>query len=284
MFYLIRKEKNISSFAAITNFAKNNKIIKIGHSGTLDPLATGCLLLGSDDDAKLFTFIKNKTKKYHVESQLGFQTDTFDITGMVVNKTTKKCFSLEEIMNSIEKIKKVDFQKPPIFSAKKVNGKRAYDLARGNVKFTLPNIQIKIFSIENVDFDVENQILKFDIHVSNGTYIRSIVNDLGNELGTYATMTNLDRYEISGISFGISHKEIIKKLFKNNIILTNKKDVIELQKNHFNYVCKLDWYKKIINKNDDYILVDKDKYEVYGIINITDGFIKVKKLFGKRLQ
>ncbi|UUD36732.1 tRNA pseudouridine synthase B [Mycoplasmopsis californica] len=284
MFHLLKKEDNISSYAATKKFAKENNIIKIGHSGTLDPLASGYLLLADGDDTKLFNYVHDKSKKYHVVCALGFQTDTFDIEGKVINRSTKKCNSQQEILKIVEIIKKNDYQKPPIFSAKKINGQKAYNLARKGHKVVLDPVKIKIHSVTNVNLNVEKQIVSFDAHVSNGTYIRSIVNDLGLELGTYATMTALDRYEISGLSGNLTHFQIINILFKDRLIFTTKDDVIRLQKNHFNHIVKLSWYLDIINTEKDYILVDKDTNMCYGVISVANKLIKIKRLFGKRLQ
>lgn len=173
---------------------KSLSIKKIGHSGTLDPFASGVVVIGINEATKLFKFLPND-KVYLAEVTFGLSTDTDDITGNVL-KTSDFIPTLEmvtkEIKNFIGKIK----QKPPIYSAIKIDGCRAYDLAREK-KITLDDIEekeVEIYSIEIVSF-VKNKI-KLKIHCSNGTYIRSFARDLGKQLNTYATLSSLVRTKV----------------------------------------------------------------------------------------
>ncbi|MDJ1647023.1 tRNA pseudouridine(55) synthase TruB [Mycoplasma phocimorsus] len=284
MFYIINKEKGISSFKAINQFAKKNKILKIGHSGTLDPLASGLLLCCSDDDLKLLNYINNKSKKYKVTLILGFKTDSYDITGKIIetsNNVVKDDYKIKKFFDNL--IGK-SLQIPPVFSAKKINGQKSYDLARKGEFVEIKPVEITTYSYEILYLDLHKQELCFNIHVSNGTYIRSIVNDLGNYLNTFATMSELDRYEISSLLFNedLSYQNILPKLFQN-LIKISKNDVIEIQMNHFNYIIKTDWFNRIVSNNGQYILIDQCSFLPYGIIEISQKKLKIVKLFGKRL-
>lgn len=284
MFYLINKKKDISSFSAINAFAKENKITKIGHSGTLDPLASGLLLCASNDDLKLFNYIENKSKKYRVNIVFGFKTDTYDIYGKVIETSKIIIQSDQEIKHFLDHLIGKSWQMPPAFSAKKINGQRAYNLARIGKEVKLKPVEITIYSYNILYFDLQKQELCFDIHVSNGTYIRSIVQDLGNYLKSFATMTRLHRYEISSLKENddLVYKNVLPKLFKNLVEVT-KSDVIELQLNHFNHIIKTNWFNEIIKNDGNYILVDHKTYLPYGIVNVLQMKLKIVKLFGKRL-
>lgn len=283
MFYIINKPTGISSFKAIKDFAKQNNIKKIGHSGTLDPLASGLLLVASDDDAKLFNYINDNTKKYYVEAMLGYQSDTYDITGKLIKISDEKITNFELVNRAIMEFLGKSMQIPPSFSAKKIDGVRAYDKARAGENIVLKPVEIEVFSIENIEFNIENQKISFSLHVSSGTYIRSIIHDLGIKLKCGAVMSFLDRFEISSISSNMSNSEIINSLF-DNLLFVSMQDAKDIQLNHYNRISKLDWFNKAINNDQYWILKDKNNDQIYGIIETNDKKLSVKKLFGNRIH
>lgn len=281
MFYLIYKEKNISSFQAIKKFAYENKIKKIGHTGTLDPLASGLLLVATDDDTKLISFIENKNKTYITTIHFGFQTSTYDSEGEITNKSLIKI--TEKNLDKInEWLLKQKSQVPPIFSAKKVNGVRAYDLARKNKDISLKEQKIEVYDSEILFFDQKEQILKIKITVSNGTYIRSLVNDLAIAFNTFAYMKDLERISISNLNKDLLKNQNFAKI-KYQQVLPNK---------YFDST-KEEQYKLLMGQqirkdlpNGLYFARDlnaKQDNSIYGIVQVNQGVVKSKNLFGNRI-
>ncbi len=268
MFKTIYKEKGLSSSKAIINFKRENNINKIGHTGTLDVLAQGLLLIATEEDTKLINYIENKNKEYKVIAKIGYTSKTFDSEGPIEfysdSIPTKK--EIEDVLNSfIGKIK----QTPPSFSAKKIKGKRAYELAREDVEFKLKEIEVEIFSITDIKY--EYPLVEFNALVSNGTYIRSLVNDLGIKLKTGAYMKFLERTMISGINK-------IREVKASELIKLNKieiKNISELQ-NWFN--GKIKTYK---GKDGVYQLVFKEK--IIGIVELKEERINYINLFGNKI-
>ncbi|MBR2055832.1 MAG: tRNA pseudouridine(55) synthase TruB, partial [Mycoplasmataceae bacterium] len=151
MFKLIYKDLGISSNKAINIFKKENNINKIGHTGTLDVLAQGLLLLATDDDTKLIPYISNKEKEYKVIAKLGFISKTYDSEGPI-SFCSKKIPSEKEVFQVVNSFIGKIKQKPPIYSSKKINGKKAYELARKNKEVKLKEISIEIFDIFDIKY------------------------------------------------------------------------------------------------------------------------------------
>lgn len=209
---LIDKEKGITSYDVIRRVKKDYpQGTKIGHAGTLDPFATGLIILMIGRSAtKLMDSFHKLTKRYVVEAQLGFETDTQDITGNIVMKYDKERRpGIDDVRNLINKefLGSIE-QLPPKFSAKKIKGKKAYDLARKGVDFELKSRIVNIHSCEILEY--EYPTLKLDVRCSTGTYIRTLVKDLGLRLGTYATAKELRRLEIGPFSVEYAGSSIIE--------------------------------------------------------------------------
>jgi tRNA pseudouridine55 synthase len=195
---LVDKKKGITSYDVIREIKKKYpKGTKIGHTGTLDPFATGLLIIMVGRQAtKLMTQFHTFKKKYVVDAQFGFETDTQDITGQVISKTDDSIIpTKEDITNQIKRnfLGKIE-QIPPKYSAKKIKGKKAYQLARQGKEFQLQPKEIEIFDFEILKYEYPH--IKFEIGCSTGTYIRTLVTDLARNLGTYATATDLRRTQM----------------------------------------------------------------------------------------
>lgn len=187
-----------------TSFDVVNKIkhmlpkkTKVGHLGTLDPMATGVLLVTIGKATKLFDIMQQKTKRYVATFKFGVETDSLDATGEIM-KTDSKIVTLEQINAVLPKFVGKIEQIPPKFSAKSIGGKRAYDLARENVDFKLKPNKITVVSYRTISFN--NNIWEVEILCGSGTYIRALGRDIANEIGTIATMTSLVRTEIDNFN------------------------------------------------------------------------------------
>ena len=184
------KEKNMTSRDVVNIISKHLHTKKVGHTGTLDPLATGVLLVCTDRDTKLVDILTSKTKEYVATMQLGIQTDTGDITGNIIKRASFRV-NKEQIIQTLNSFLGQSTQTVPIYSAVKINGKKLYEYARNGKEVTLPTREITISNIELIDF--HDNLIKFKVTVSKGTYIRSLIEDIGKTLKTVATMEDLVR-------------------------------------------------------------------------------------------
>lgn len=252
-FYLFDKPITWTSQDLCTKIKKNFKFNKVGHSGTLDPNAKGLMLVAIDGYTKLFDYIDNTNKSYLVTALLGYSSPTLDIDSEVilVKKITSKKYS-KEINEFLTNLLGKSSQTPPIYSAIKVKGKRLYKYARQNKVVDIPSRDIYVSNID-VHGIYENKVV-FEISVSKGTYIRSIVSDLGKYLGTSAIVESLERIKIGNID-------------NSNISLVKNVEAL----NSSSKISALDW-KEVINI--PYIDLDSEYYQ-----NIKNGQLLPKNLF-----
>ena len=187
---LVNKEAGITAFYLIKILRKKSGIQKIGHAGTLDPFATGVmvLLVGRPYTKIADQFIQND-KEYSATIQLGIATNTYDSEGSIISQSTH-IPSLDEIKKCIEEFQGEQKQTPPMFSAKKVNGEKLYDLARRGIEIPREPVSVNI-NIELIDYTYPH--LKIHVRSSKGTYIRSLAHDMGEKLGCYGYLTELIR-------------------------------------------------------------------------------------------
>ncbi|MBR0308300.1 MAG: tRNA pseudouridine(55) synthase TruB [Mogibacterium sp.] len=170
-------------------------IKKIGHTGTLDPMATGVLPVCIGKASRIIEYYDKDIKSYHASMRLGIATDTLDISGEVLSEVPAEEIRVteKEIREAFESYKGVIAQVPPKYSALKVNGKRAYDLARQGADFELKAREVTIYKNDIARIDLAAKEIEFDVSCSKGTYIRSICDDIGRALGCGAVMTALAR-------------------------------------------------------------------------------------------
>ena len=188
----IDKPQCITSHDVVDAIRKVFPNQKVGHTGTLDPLATGVLPICIGEATKLSDKLVSETKKYSVKMLLGVETDTYDITGRIIFASVldkDEIYIKERIKRFIGKQQ----QMPPKYSAIKVEGKKLYQYAREDKDVEIKPREIEIYNIENIKIDLESKEVAFDVTCSKGTYIRSLVNDIGKKIGCGATMTELRR-------------------------------------------------------------------------------------------
>lgn len=163
---------------------------RVGHAGTLDPLATGVLVICLGQAVRVSEYLVEHDKKYRARARLGIETDTFDATGRVL-ATREVNVSSAEIAGALASFTGKILQKPPAHSAVQLDGVRAYKMARKGIAFELEPRQVEIHSITLRE--IERDEVEFDVHCGKGTFIRSLVHDLGENLGTGAHLTALTR-------------------------------------------------------------------------------------------
>ncbi|HBA37276.1 MAG TPA: tRNA pseudouridine(55) synthase TruB [Firmicutes bacterium] len=186
---IIDKISGMTSRDVVDKVSKILGTKKVGHTGTLDPLATGVLVLTIGKSNKLCNILISEYKEYEATFILGYETDTLDIEGKVLFESDASC-SDEQIVDAISSFQKKYEQEVPLYSAVKVGGKRLYEYARCGIDVVLPKREVDIRKIEVISIDEE---IKIRCCVSKGTYIRSLIRDIGRKLGTYATMSALRR-------------------------------------------------------------------------------------------
>ncbi len=190
----IYKPVGWTSFDVVKRIRGITKEKKVGHGGTLDPFAEGVLIIGTGKDTKKLTDISSNYKSYIATLTLGEETDTLDVEGKIVKETTVPKLSVETINKVLTEFLGKQTQIPPMFSAKKVGGKKLYELARKNIVIDREPKEIEIIEINLLNF-VDNKII-FHVTSSTGTYIRVLGSDIAKALGTVGHLTKLVRQSV----------------------------------------------------------------------------------------
>ena len=286
----IFKEQGYTSSYIVRTLKKRFNIKKIGHYGTLDPLASGVLPLALGEATKTIQFIAFNPKAYSFFINWGKETDTCDKAGKVLHETDSRP-NIAEINPIIKKyfIGNID-QTPPIFSAVKVNGKRAYQLARKNEKFEINSKRIKITKFKLLRFINKNKA-QFLVSCGPGTYVRSLARDLSKKLGTLGYASNIVRLKNSYfcISKSISFDKIIKtntpnfynKLLPVDYVLKNFEE-IKLEKKYSDMLKdgKVVFLSKYDNNEErNSVFLIKCNSELVSIANLKKGYIIPRRNF-----
>lgn len=257
----INKPSGITSFDVIRKLRKILKIKKIGHTGTLDPLASGVLVVCTGKATRLVQDIEKLEKEYIATFKLGVSTDTYDIEGKIIDSCENFNITTDMLKETLEKFKGDIKQVPPMYSAIKVNGQKLYDLARRGEVIEREARDVSIYSLELLEFDGVNA--KISCKVSKGTYIRSLIFDIGMELKTFATMTSLVRTSVG--------REDIKKSFTleeiESMTSENNFSFARTVEDYFNYS-----HYEISGEKNKTLFLNGNTLVVK---NLSDGFYKV---------
>lgn len=271
---------NVNKAAGATSAQEVNKIKRIcgapcGHMGTLDPMASGVLPVAIGNAARLFDYFLNKTKTYIAEFTFGEDSDTLDSTGKVINRgRIPSAGEIESVLGDF--IGEID-QIPPRFSAKNINGKRGYELAREGAEFSLPPKKVKIYSLKLLGQPREN-VFSFEIECGGGTYIRSLARDVAASLGSCAVMSALVRTKsgVFELKNSVKTADLSVENVKNYVIPTE--NVIDLP-NIFPTAAEA---KRLFNGIPIESGLTDGKYKIftsdgafYGLAEVGKGFLKV---------
>jgi tRNA pseudouridine55 synthase len=212
-FILINKPAGITSHDVADKLREITGVKKIGHSGTLDPFATGLLILGIGRKfTKKLSIFQKKDKEYVATLRLGAESDTFDREGKIVEKKVEEIPERKEIEEVLKSFVGEIEQIPPVFSAKKIKGKKLYELARKGIKVEPKPQKVKIYEISILEYKFP--YLKIKVKCSSGTYIRSLANDIGKKLGCGAYVEELIRTKIG--EFSLENAVELSKLTPQN--------------------------------------------------------------------
>ena len=273
----VNKEKGMTSFDVVNEISEIFGITKVGHTGTLDPLAEGVLIVTVGKATKIAELLTAEDKEYIAGVLLGVKTDTLDITGTVVkSRPVDLSKDIEQAVNSFEK---TYLQEVPIYSAIKVKGKKLYEYARENKKVELPRKKVTIKKIKLLSSDNDTFLIK--ALVTKGCYIRSLIRDIGLSLDTYATMTTLVRTKQGNISIEDTNtiKEIKQGKYKlHSIDEVLNLPVIEVEKE---LEKRIKTGQKIPNKYniEDKVIFKNKKKEILGIYKVEKDKLRVWKNF-----
>ena len=255
---------------------------KVGHTGTLDPNATGVLPILIGKGTELSQFLINHDKKYIATIQLGVKTDTVDVEGNVIEEKNVNLdnYDKNQVNEILKKMLGKQKQIPPIYSAIKVNGKKLYEYARSGKTVDIPEREIEIYDLKCLNFDVVNKLLVFEIYCSKGTYVRTVCEKIAELLNTVGYMKELERIMVG--DFNIEKSITIEELkdnFKNqdfldkNIIsiekfFSNKHRIVlnEEQLKLFLNGVKLDVsYNKFLNNYSEFVRIYNENNNFIGI-------------------
>lgn len=287
---IINKTKGCTSHDIVYKIKKMlNK--KVGHTGTLDPMAEGVLPILIGKGTQLSKYLINHDKKYIVELQLGIKTDTADSEGKIIEEKTvnKTKLSKENITNVLQTFIGKQEQIPPIYSAIKVNGKKLYEYARKGQEVELKPRQIEIYDIKLIDYSMDEKQIKFEVFCGKGTYIRSLCEDIATKFETVGYMKSLKRTQVGNFKIDNSITiEELKNLIENNEnididdILKNKIITVEEIFEKFQSI-NLDEKKLEMFLNGVMLTQNLDE-GVYKIYNKNSGFIGTGTIKNKLLK
>ncbi len=274
---VVNKTSGITSFDVVHEISKMLGIKRIGHTGTLDPLAEGVLVVTIGKATKIAELLTATYKEYQAGVLLGIETDTLDITGSIINsKIVPDDLPIEETLNSF---KKTYLQEVPIYSAVKVNGKKLYDYARENKQVELPSKEVTIKEITLLSTDRNTFIFKTT--VSKGCYIRSLIRDIGKSLNTYATMTNLIRTKQG--KFTLKDSASLKDVLSGKYKLLKVEEVLDykVEKVDASTEKKIKTGQKLPNTYNisDKVIFLNQNNELLGIYLHEENYLRVWKNF-----
>ena len=277
---VVNKRQGITSHDCIYILRDLLGIKKIGHSGTLDPMATGVLPMTIGKATRVSSFIQDSEKEYIATIEFGIETDTEDITGNIINRSDK-IPTKEEILEILPKFTGVIEQTPPMYSAVRLGGRKLYKIAREGKVVDRPKRKVKIYGLELLGTNP----YKVKINCSSGTYVRTLISDIGKSLVTFATMTSLVRTKVGPFTVekaitiddleNMTKEEIEEKFYPTEFALRNMP----------RYNVPKSFFERLINgvKFFDNRMED-GKYSVYcrdefiGIGEFIDGRLKIKVL------
>lgn len=281
---LINKEKGITSQDAISKVKRIIKVKKIGHAGTLDPLATGLLVVMVNGATKLSNYLMAAKKEYVAEIFIGRSTDTLDSEGNVLEeKRVDKSLNIDDVLNSfLGKSKQI----PPMYSAIKQDGKKLYELARRGIEVERDARDIEIEEIERISGIINDDgfvRFSFRVVVSKGTYVRTLCEDIGKKIGYPAHMTNLVRTKIGSLS--VLDSSTIEDIECGNYKYINMEEalkgynIIDVDENLYKLIINgVELDKDLVNRSEDLVVFTYNN-KLIGIYKNIDGKYKAERVW-----
>lgn len=275
MILSVYKESNMTSRDICNIISKHFKTKKVGHTGTLDPLACGLLIVCTNKDTKLVDILTAKKKEYIATIKLGIKTDTLDITGNIIEKKDYN-FTKEELINVLNSFLGKSKQEVPLYSAVKINGRKLYEYARNNINIELPVRDIEICNIALLEY--KKDLITFKVEVSKGTYIRSLINDICTKLNTVGVMSYLLRTKQG--DFLVDNSNKLDDILNDNYKVITYEEVFKnyptINLNEEEYYKVINGVKMNFNIKDDIIAL-KYSNKYIALYKYNDGLYKMYK-------
>ncbi len=269
---VINKENGFTSRDVINILNKKFNTKKIGHTGTLDPMATGVLVVCVGRYTKLVDKITSYDKEYIASIKFGIKTDTLDITGKVLEKKENVVVDKCQLINTLNSFLGTSMQEVPKYAAVKINGKKLYEYARNNEEIELPKREIEVKEIELLS--MVNDEATFRVVVSKGTYIRSLIRDICNCLKVIGTMSSLERTRQG--EFTINESFTLQDVNANDYKLLTVEDIFSYK----HYVLNEEEYKKVMNgaslqiENSESFLFMEYEHKIIAIYQQKEDYYK----------
>lgn len=290
---VINKAKDMTSHDVVAILRKKLNMKRIGHTGTLDPMATGVLPICIGNSTRISEYIMNQGKSYIATLKFGEATTTYDSSGEISNTSNNISFTSEKIEEALISFTGEIIQTPPIYSAIKVNGKKLYEYARDNKEIDIKSRKVNIYDIKLLEKN--NEFAKIYINCSKGTYIRSLIHDLGIKLNTYAHMTDLIRTRVG--RFELSNSIDINKIsdyslnyLENSLISTDDAlynfETLKVSTNIRDRLTNgqriniIDLVNTKIPKDNKFKVISNDEF--IGIGKINNNILKMEKMLWQK--
>ena len=274
---VVNKKKGMTSFDVVKKVGQILGTKKIGHTGTLDPLAEGVLILCIGKATKIVELLTSYDKEYIAGVRLGIETDTYDIEGNIIKENTiNRDYDIDSLL---KKYQKTYLQEVPIYSAVKVNGKKLYEYARNKEDVNLPKKEVTIYSIECLSNEKDD--FTFKVHVSKGCYIRSLIHEIGLDLGVGAVMTSLIRTKQGNVS--IDEAYTLEDIERGNYKLYSIEEVLDYPQvvvdSKLEFIIKNGVLIDNLWNIKDKVLFFNQSHQLLGIYQINNEQLKTWKNF-----
>lgn len=262
---IVNKPEGITSQGVVSKVKKALNVKKVGHTGTLDPLATGVLPILVGNSTKLSKYLIEHDKTYRAVIKLGEKSSTGDREGEITEtKEVSESLNKDIINKALQSFLGKQTQTPPIYSAIKINGKKLYEYAREGKEVEIPKREIEIYKIELISYNKENKTIEYEVSCSKGTYIRTLCEDIAESLETVGYMLSLNRVKVDNFALedsftleeiegGKYHLITMEELFKELPRIDLNKRKLELYLNGVNLSFELEDEVYNIYSNDKYI-------------------------------
>lgn len=277
---VVNKPKKITSRDVVNKICKVLNTKKVGHTGTLDPIAEGVLVICVGKATKLVEILTSNDKEYIAEVKLGVLTDTLDTDGKII-KEKETILDKESLTKVLDSFVGTYDQKVPIYSAVKINGKKLYEYARNGISVDLPSRKVTIKKIELLEFNKSSY--KFKVSVSKGTYIRSLIKDINDKLDIIGVMSSLIRTK-QGI-FDIKDSYTLENIENNNYDFLSITDVLKdknciiIDDDLYSFVKDGRKIKNIYNKDEVVFIYNKEVVAIYKVCDNDKNNLKPYKMF-----
>ena len=268
---VVNKEEGYTSRDVVNVISKKFNTSKVGHTGTLDPIATGVLVIAIGNGLKLVDQLTCDDKEYIATVKLGILTDTLDVTGNVIQHQKDYKIDKTELVKVLNSFLGNTIQEVPVYSAIKVDGKRLYEYARAGISVEIPKREIEIFDIELLEL-TEDEFM-FRVKVSKGTYIRSLIRDIGKKIGIYCSMKKLNRVKQG--KFSIENSYTLDDINNNKYELIPMIEAID----NFEIIEVDDFIKqKVLNGR---ILENRYNSEKIAFVDNENNLLALYKIYDK---